>query len=61
MIKKLNEDALKNELAGSAFFVRTEHYRLPYPTGAKACKTGNGQGGEKASRSTGRSVDQSID
>jgi hypothetical protein len=40
MAKKLNEDALKNELAGSAFFMRTKSSDSPTLPGGKSPRKG---------------------
>ena len=63
MIKKLNEDALKNELAGSAFFVRTDAARLPYPTESQSLQNRQRQKWRKKAvdQPTVQSIDQSID
>ena len=62
MIKTLNEDALKNELAGSAFFARTEPTDSPTPPEPKPAKPAAAKVEKKAvDQPTVQSIDQSID
>jgi hypothetical protein len=62
MNKKLNEDALKNELAGSAFFTRTEPTDSPPPPEPKPAKPIGTKVEKKAvDQPTVQSIDQSID
>ena len=49
MVKKLNEDALKSELAGSAFFADGDA-RLPYPAESQSLQSRKGKKVEKKSQ-----------
>ena len=62
MVKKLNEDALKSELAGSAFFARMETSDSPTPPEPRPAKPTAAKVEKRAvDQSTVQSIAHSID